>query len=46
MSQSATIIDFAEIRRRRQAPAVSGATAIPGMMWVPVWVMVPLWRVS
>lgn len=45
MSRSATIIDFVEIRRRRQAERAA-QSQLPGMVWVPVWVMLPLWQVG
>lgn len=45
MSRSATIIDFTEIRRRRQL-AAAPLTSIPGIVWVPVWVMLPVWQVG
>ncbi|SEH61507.1 hypothetical protein [Magnetospirillum fulvum] len=45
MSRSATIIDFVEIRRRRQIERTA-PPSLPGMVWVPVWVILPLWPVG
>jgi len=45
MSRSATIIDFTEIRRRRQSARIA-TDSIPGLIWVPVWVVLPLWQVG
>jgi len=45
MSRSATIIDFTEIRRRRQLDRAL-SQSVPGLVWVPVWVMLPVWHVG
>jgi len=46
MHAAANVIDLAEYRRRRQAPAAAISAAAPGFVWVPVamivwWVPVP-----
>ncbi|WP_155801600.1 hypothetical protein [Magnetospirillum molischianum] len=45
MNHSATIIDFTEIRRRRQL-AAAPTPSVPEVVWVPVWVMLPVWQIG
>jgi len=47
-AQQATVIDLAEVRRRREAKKAPQTTMQapamqPMLVWVPMWMMVPLW---